>query len=481
MFDILIKQGVVFDGTNNPPVKADIGIKGDLIIAVGDLYDSDAVDVINASGLSVAPGFIDAHTHDDASLIIRPDMEAKLSQGVTTVICGNCGISGAPYDLTCEPPGLLRLVFKSEDFVAKDFESYVAKVEEAKPSVNSAFFTGHTTLRMNAMGKNLNRAATKKEIDVMKEELELALCQGSIGLSTGLFYEPANAAPTAEVVELAKVLESYGGIYATHMRDEADFVVESVEEAIKIGSEARVPIIISHHKCQGQHNHGKSVVTLKAMAKARKTQSIALDVYPYAASSTVLNEVSVLRAQKTIVTWSDPYPEVSGRDLESIAAEFGVSKLDAMQKLLPGGAIYFMMDESDIERIMTSSNAMIGSDGLPEDSHPHPRLWGTFPRVLGHYARDRQVMPMHDAVNRMTGLSAKNFHLAGRGMLKPGFFADVTIFNHDTIIDLATFERPKQKSLGVEQVIVNGKTAWIDGKCVGAGQGKVLKRRVGEK
>ena len=152
MFDILIKKGMVFDGTGTPPVKADIGIKGDLIIAVGDLDDSNAVDVINASGLSVAPGFIDAHTHDDASLIIRPDMEAKLSQGVTTVICGNCGISGAPYDLSCEPPGLLRLVFKSEDFVAKDFESYVSKVEEAKPSVNSAFFTGHTTLRMNAMG-----------------------------------------------------------------------------------------------------------------------------------------------------------------------------------------------------------------------------------------------------------------------------------------------------------------------------------------
>ena len=437
--------------------------------------------MINASGLSVAPGFIDAHTHDDASLIIRPDMEAKLSQGVTTVICGNCGISGAPYDLTCEPPGLLRLVFKSEDFVAKDFESYVSKVEKAKPSVNSAFFTGHTTLRMNAMGNDLNRAATKKEIDIMKEQLGLALYQGSIGLSTGLFYEPANAAPTAEVVELAKVLESYGGIYATHMRDEADFVVESVEEAIRIGSEAKVPIIISHHKCQGQHNHGKSVVTLKAMAKARKTQSIALDIYPYAASSTVLNEVSVLRAEKTIVTWSDPYPEVSGRDLESIAREFGVSKLDAMQKLLPGGAIYFMMNESDIERIMTSNNAMIGSDGLPEDSHPHPRLWGTFPRVLGHYARDRRVMPMHDAVNRMTGLPAENFHLTGRGMLKPGFFADVTIFNHDTIIDLATFEKPKQKSVGVEQVIVNGKTAWVDGKCVGEGQGKVLKRRDGEK
>jgi N-acyl-D-amino-acid deacylase len=315
----------------------------------------------------------------------------------------------------------------------------------------------------------------------MKEQLEIALSQGSIGLSTGLFYEPANAAPTAEVVELAKILEAYGGIYATHMRDEADFVVESVEEAIRIGSEAKVPIIISHHKCQGQHNHGKSVATLKAMAKARKTQSIALDVYPYAASSTGLNEVSVLRAQKTIVTWSDPYPELSGRDLESIAAEFGVSKLDAMQKLLPGGAIYFMMDESDIERIMTSSNAMIGSDGLPEDSHPHPRLWGTFPRVLGHYARDRQVMPMHDAINRMTGLSAENFNLAGRGMIKTGFFADVTIFNHETIIDLATFDKPKQKSLGVEQVIVNGKTAWIDGKCVGAGQGKVLKRRLSER
>lgn len=476
VFDKIIRNGLVIDGSGSAGFPADVGIVGELITAVGDLRKWDAKETIDASGLIVAPGFIDVHTHDDASLIIRPEMEAKLSQGVTTVICGNCGISGAPYDLGKEPPGLLRLVFKSEDFVAADFETYISKVRTANPSVNSAFLTGHTTLRMNAMGEDLNRAATLDEIKYMQHQLESALKQGSIGLSTGLFYEPANSAPTAEVTELAKVLVPYGGIYVTHMRDESDFVVKSVKETLHIGAEANVPVVISHHKCQGEQNYGRSVETLKLMSEAREHQSVALDVYPYDASSTVLNEVSVLGAKKTLVTWSDPHPEMSGRDLVDIAEEFGLSRIAAMHKLLPGGAIYFMMDEGDIERIMTSENAMIGSDGLPEDDHPHPRLWGTFPRVLGHYVRDRKVLPLHNAVHRMSGLSANNFKLKSRGLIKKGFFADITIFDEKIVIDRATYEKPKQKSTGIIRVIVNGSSAWLEGECCSTRHGKILTR-----
>ncbi|MBT6414971.1 N-acyl-D-amino-acid deacylase family protein [Candidatus Puniceispirillum sp.] len=474
--DHIIRNGLVIDGTGNAGIKADIGILNDRIVAIGDLSHIDARQVTDATGLVVAPGFIDVHTHDDAALIIRPDMEAKLSQGVTTVICGNCGISGAPYDLNREPHGLLRLVFKSEEFVAPDLASYMAKVDAAQPSVNSAFLTGHTTLRMNAMGDDLDRAATSDEIDYMKGQLEQAMRDGSIGLSTGLFYDPAHAAPTEEVVALASVLADYDGIYTTHMRDEADHVVESVEESIQIGARANVPVIISHHKCQGKQNFGRSAETLKIMAAARKTQPVALDIYPYDACSTVLNKTNVMGALRTMVTWSDPHPEMSGRDLDDIADELGISPLEAMEKLMPGGAIYFMMDEADIDRIMTSENAMIGSDGLPEDAHPHPRLWGTFPRVLGHYVREKKLMPLNEAVHRMTGLSAGNFMLKDRGLIRQGYYADITIFNADTVIDKATYEKPKQYALGIETVIVNGQIAWQNGGASGARVGKVLKR-----
>jgi N-acyl-D-amino-acid deacylase len=477
-FDKVIRNDLIIDGSGKAEFKADVGINNDRIVAIGDLSMADAHYSADATGLIVAPGFIDVHTHDDASLIIRPKMEAKLSQGVTTVICGNCGISGAPYDLQREPPGLLRLVFKSEEFVASNFKTFIAKVRAAQPSVNSAFLTGHTTLRMNAMGDDLNRPATPSEIKFMQNQLESSLKEGSIGLSTGLFYEPAYAAPTSEIIEIAKILAAYGGIYTTHMRNEGDYIVESLEEAILIGSEAGVPIVISHHKCQGEQNFGRSIETLKIMEKARKNQLVALDVYPYEASSTVLNRNNVENALKTLITWSDPHPEMSGRYINEIAAEFDLSVLDTLEKLSPGGAIYFMMDENDIERIMTSENAMIGSDGLPEDEHPHPRLWGTFPRVLGRYVREKKIMPLHNAVHRMTGLSARNFKLKNRGLIKVNYFADITIFDPNDVIDKATYENPKQLAAGIVEVFVNGQLAWKDGQVSSTHSGQVIMRQV---
>lgn len=476
-FDLIIQNGFVIDGSGRSGRLTDVAVQGDRIVEMGNLSEKTARHHIDASGKVVSPGFIDVHTHDDASLILRPEMTSKLSQGVTTVICGNCGISGAPYSSEGNPPGLLRLVFKSDTFVAESMHEFMEKVDAAKPTINSAFLVGHTTLRMEVMGSDdLERSATHDEIAQMRTKLEESLAQGAIGLSTGLFYEPAFNASTDEVIQVAKGLKSYGGIYTTHMRDEADKVVESIEESLEIGRQIEVPVVISHHKCQGKRNFGKSTQTLKLIHEAKSHQALSLDVYPYDACSTVLEESMVNNAIKTLISWSDPYPEFMATDLEDVVKKWGCSRTEAIQRLQPAGAIYFMMDEKDVKRIMASDGAMIGSDGLPEDKHPHPRLWGTFPRVLGRYVREQKLMTLEEGVHRMTGLSAQQFGLKGRGRLEVGMFADITIFDPDTIIDTATFEKPISKAEGIEQVIVNGQLVWQHGECTDTRAGKVLKR-----
>jgi len=477
IYDCIVRNGLVVDGSGRPSFLADVAILDDRIAKIGDLSSEQAERQIDATGLVVAPGFIDVHTHDDASLIMRPEMTAKLSQGVTMVICGNCGISGAPYSSVGNPPGLLRLVFKSDQFVAKSLQEYMTKVTLAEPAINSVFLTGHTTLRMNVMGEDLERAATEEEVDEMRAQLVECLEQGSIGLSTGLFYPPAFSAPTQEVIGVASVLKEHKGVYSTHMRDEADYVVESINETLEIGRAIDVPVIISHHKCQGKSNFGKSVETLALLETARKTQNVALDVYPYTACSTVLNESMVDKAVTTLITWSDPYPEFCSKDLDEVAKTLGCSLSDAILKLQPAGAIYFMMDEADIQRIMCSPGAMIGSDGLPEDQHPHPRLWGTFPRVLGRYVRDLNIMSLEDGVHRMTGLSARQFGIENRGLIEVGRYADLTIFDSKTIIDTATYESPTIAATGIECVIVNGQVAWEHGSNTMNRAGRVLRRQ----
>ncbi|SDZ93368.1 N-acyl-D-amino-acid deacylase family protein [Marinobacterium iners] len=480
VFDILISNGRVVDGTGRPAFSADVGIKKERIVAIGDLDGKTAKHHVDAQEKIVSPGFIDVHTHDDASLILRPDMTAKLSQGVTTVICGNCGISGAPYSSKGNPPGLLRLVFKSGSFVAESMGAFIAKVDAAQPAINSAFLVGHTTLRMEVMGDDdLHRTATHDEISQMRSKLKECLEQGAIGLSTGLFYEPAFSASTEEVIEVAKVLKDFGGIYTTHMRDEADKVIESIEESLEIGRQIQAPVVISHHKCQGKRNFGKSTQTLELIRQAKEHQALALDVYPYDACSTVLEESMVNNSLKTLISWSDPHPEFTATDLNDIVKKMGCNLSEAIQKLQPAGAIYFMMDEQDVKRIMSSPDAMIGSDGLPEDKHPHPRLWGTFPRVLGRYVREQKLMTLEEGVHRMTGLSAQQFGLAERGQIKEGMFADITIFDPDSIIDTSTFEHPVSKAKGIEQVIVNGQLVWQNGEGTGIRPGRVIKRTLG--
>jgi N-acyl-D-amino-acid deacylase len=274
------------------------------------------------------------------------------------------------------------------------------------------------------------------------------------------------------VIEVCRPLTKHNGLYCTHMRDEGDRVLDSLEETFRIGRELGVPVVISHHKVVGTPNHGRSRETLPLIAERMRSQPIGLDCYPYCASSTILSAGRAAIASKTLVTWSKPHPECAGMDLDDIKKKFKMEIKD----LLPAGAIYFSMDEADVQRILGFEYTMIGSDGLPHDAAPHPRLWGTFPRVLGHYARGVGLFPLETAVYKMTGLTAKTFGLPDRGVLREGAFADITLFNCDAIDEKATFARPIQPAAGIETVIVNGKPVWRDGKPTGARPGRVLGR-----
>jgi N-acyl-D-amino-acid deacylase len=474
--DILFAGGDVIDGTGATRVRADVAVTGDRITAIGDLSEMRAGRRVDASGRVVAPGFIDVHTHDDNLLFRDADMTPKTSQGVTTVVVGNCGISLAPLVLQDDaPPPPLDLLGNGSDYRFERFGDYLDALDETPAAANAAFLIGHSTLRLGAMS-DVERGATANEIDAMAKVVEEAMQSGATGFSTGLIYAPNKAAPTDEIVALAQVASDGGGIYVTHMRNEGVDIDKSLDETFEIGRRANLPIVVSHHKCAGKENHGRSTETLARFDSARGGQKVGLDVYPYTAGSTVIMVDMVDAAARVIITWSDARPEFAGRDLADIAAELGCSARDAAAQLIPGGAIYFLMDEADVQRILAYPHAMVGSDGLPHDKHPHPRLWGTFPRVLGHYARDLGLFTLEDAVRRMTGLSAEQFGLKDRGVLRQGAFADITMFNPETVIDSSTFEQPTTPAAGIDVVMVNGEVIREDGRVTGARPGRALRR-----
>ena len=474
-YDTIIRNGQVADGTGKPLFAADVALNGDRIVAVEAPGSLNGDNEIDAKGKVVAPGFIDVHTHDDTYIIEHPLMEMKASQGVTTVVCGNCGISASPYGRS-DIPHLISLAVKKTENLAKTFAEFASKVDAAKPAINGAFLVGHSLLRFDAMNLDVGREATPVEIKAMREQLDLALEQGAIGMSSGLFYPPAMAATTDEVAEVAKPLGKWGAVYTAHMRDESEDILGSMNETFEIGRRAGASIVVSHHKCAGRANFGRMSETLPKFTDAMKQQEIAFDVYPYVAGSTILRKDMLWRCDKVLISWSDSVPGVSGRDLTDIAAEMGCSIDEACDRLQPAGAIYFMMDEKDVQSAMSHAGSMIGSDGIPFDTHPHPRLWGTFPRVLGHYSRDLKLFPLEDAVRRMTSYSAKRFRLTGRGEIKAGFYADICIFDPATVIDTATFDSPMTPAKGIDTVLCNGAVAWRDGKPGGGRSGRVLRR-----
>jgi N-acyl-D-amino-acid deacylase len=476
-YDLIVRNGTIVDGTRKARYEADLAITGDRIAAIGILDGKGEVE-IDASSRIVAPGFIDSHTHDDRLMLSAPDMAPKVSQGVTTVVAGNCGISLAPAPQGMRAPVLppIDLLDNSGGwFRFPTFHSYVDELKARPAATNCALLVGHTMLRAQAMD-DVQRPASQYEIRKMREMTEEALAAGAIGVSTGLYYEPARAATTEEVIEVCRPLGARHGIYCTHMRDEGDRVVESLEESFRIGRELGVPVVISHHKVVGTANHGRSAETLPIIERAMRSQKIGLDCYPYCASSTILSYSRTLVAATTLVTWSKPHPEFAGFKLDEVSARMGLGMEQTVAKLLPAGAIYFSMDEADVQRILAFEHTMIGSDGLPHDAAPHPRLWGSFPRVLGHYSRGLKLFPLETAVYKMTGLTAKSFGLADRGVLREGAFADIAIFDAGAVDEAATFARPIQPARGIETVIVNGAVVWNDGKPTGARPGRVLGR-----
>ena len=474
-YDLLIRGGTVIDGTKTPRFDADVGITDGRIAAIGDLSGHHADTTIDAHGLIVAPGFIDSHTHDDQAVLSQAAMPFKVSQGVTTVVTGNCGISAAPLRADMDLPMPLNLIDAPAEGRFTSFAAYLDALRATPSAVNVAAMVGHSTLRGVTMTE-LDRPATESEIAAMRAHVQEAMDAGAIGLSTGTFYATATHATTDEIIDVARPLSGTGAVYVTHMRDEAAKIMEALEETFAIGRALDVPVVISHHKAMHTPNFGRTKVTLPLIEQTMKHQCVGLDCYPYTAGSTMLRTDAGMLDNRVLIASSEPHPECAGRDLADIAAEWGVSRHEAAVRLQPGSAIYFMMDEDDVRRVLRFEETMIGSDGIPLGDKPHPRLWGTFPRVLGHYSRDVGLFPLETAVWKMTGLTARNFGLAGRGTLKAGQQADVVIFDADTIRDAANYEQPAQAAEGIHSVIVNGVVTWQHGVHTGARNGQVITR-----
>ena len=472
---LLLRGGVVIDGSGTDRFVADVRVEGGRIAAIGADLAVDGAFVLDATGKIVAPGFIDVHTHDDQIVLSAPQMLPKISQGVTTVIVGNCGISLAPL-VRAEVPPPLNLLGGGDKYIHPTMASYVAAVDAAQPAVNVAALVGHSTLRVATMD-DPHRVATAAEQDQMCALLREGMDAGAIGFSSGVFYATGAAADIDELALLAGIAGDAGGIYTTHIRQEMDQVLASLDEAFATARRGNVPVVISHHKCAGPDNWGRTVQTLAHIDAARARQPVGLDAYPYIAGSTVLRSDLVDGIIDVIVTWSTPYPQMSARHLADIAAEWNCTQKEACDRLQPGGACYFQMREDDVQRVLQYPTTMIGSDGLPHDLHPHPRLWGTFPRVLGHYSRDLGLFPLETAVHKMTALSARRFNLAERGELRLGFHADVTVFDAATISDAATFAQPTMAAHGIRYVVVNGVLSYVDGTATAQRGGRFLSSR----
>ena len=469
------------DGSGAPARPADVAIQGGLIARierVGALDASQGRTAFEAEGRALAPGFIDAHTHDDWVVIDRPDMLNKISQGVTTVVVGNCGVSVAPLTLKgATPPAPLNLLGDARAFAFPRFADYAASIAEIVPATNVVALVGHGSLRTHTMDSPYDHADAAA-VARMRRMLADLLDEGATGLSTGLYY-PINAPADAdEVVALAELLPERSGVYATHMRNEHDKVMDSLAETFDTAKRAGIATIVSHHKCAGRANWGRSRETLSLIEATARNQPVGLDAYPYAAGSTVLEPQFVQDDIHTMVTWCEPYPEFTGRDLGEIARAWGCTMKEAAARLQPAGAIYFQMDEADVRRILAFPLTMIGSDGLPNDAHPHPRLWGTFPRVLGHYARDEKLFAVEEAVRKMTSLTAGRFGLRDRGLVREGYAADLVLFEPKLVSDAATFEVPIAPAKGIDAVIVNGNVSYTAESGVMHRAGRLLRGRV---
>lgn len=486
--DLLLRDVRLADGSGDPLRACSVAVVRDVIASVDADRSWRADRILDACGLVLAPGFIDTHTHDDTSVIDTPLMLPKLTQGVTTVVVGNCGISASPVRATNPVPEPMTLLGTPDRMQYRTFAEYARVVDAAVPAVNVLALVGHTTLRANHMPR-LDRAATAGEARAMRDELQQALEQGALGLSTGLAYPAAHAATLDEVLTVAEPLRTAQGLYATHMRNESDAILPAMEEAFAVAAlleddrggvsascPSRATVLVSHLKCAGPRNWGRAAEILAFLDRARQRYRVYGDCYPYTASSSLLDLRQVDGYIEIRITWSTPHPEVAGRSLAAIADCWKTTQREAAERLQPAGAIYHNMSPADVQRILEHPATMVGSDGLPHDPLPHPRLWGTFPRVLGHFCREEELFDLPRAIHKMTGLPATALGLRDRGLVRKGYRADLVLFDPATIQDRATWERPTEPCVGIEKVWVNGTLSLARGVPTGKRNGRLLRR-----
>ncbi len=520
----IFSDATVIDGTGSPRFRGDLWVQAGRVVEIAPVAETHPAgwEVIPVGGKVVAPGFIDVHSHaDNAAFLPDPDL-SKICQGVTTEVTGNCGESLAPRTeaFMTDLAEYTERLFPPTVWRGQGFAEFWDQAEARGLMTNVAPLVGQGTLRILAMGLE-ERRASDAERRLMRDALRRALDEGAFGLSTGLIYPPGVFTTTDEIIDLASCLD--GRIYATHMRNESDLLVESVQEALTIGKESGCRVQISHHKASGPQNWGKTTTTLELVMEARQAgQDVRLDVYPYTASSTVLTsclppwveaggQEAVLRRlqdsgerrriyddiEKGLPGWENEFGHMGsdvilisstrdhryeGRTLTEVAQELHVDPIAAMMRLLVENElrvsmILFSMDESDLRRVMTFPWTMIGSDGLPPGSggKPHPRLFGTFPRVLGQYVRDEEWMNLETAVYKMTGLPADTFGLSDRGVIRPGAVADLVIFDSEAIEDMGRYAADAALPEGIKAVYLQGECVVEQGRYLGAKRGQRLK------
>lgn len=495
-YDIKIMGGLVIDGSGNGVIRCDIGINNSLITKMGDLYAQTAEKTIDAAGMTVCPGFIDTHSHSDTYLLIEPSAASKIYQGITTEICGNCGASAAPLNGSYKMPS---------DWLDKDYANswktvadYRERYTEAQPAINAALLIGHNTLHAGICGYE-PRAATDGEMQQMIKELERALDEGAIGLSSGLAYPPGSAVPREEIIELSRVAARHGGLYTTHMRSESGQLLEAIDEAIDIAERAGVRLQISHLKASGAGNWNKIDGAFAKIRMAQTRIPVGADRYPYTAGCTDLDILlpqwatyggrdailarlrdpkirRKLRAEfedepadywDNVMIGSTRHEEYKGKYLPEVAGLLGMEPVDAFLHLidtddLKTGGIFFSMSEENLWRVLAEPYVSLGSDGsmrapwgpLSRD-HPHPRAYGSHTRFL-RAALDGQTVPLPEAIYKMTALPAEQFNLKKRGLLKEGYTADILVFDPEAIKENTTYANPHRLSDGMRHVIVNG-------------------------
>jgi N-acyl-D-amino-acid deacylase len=528
MYDLIIRNAKVVDGTGNPWFRGDVAVAGASIAAVG-VVTEEAARVIEADGLFICPGFIDVHAHGDFTPFDKTVVDYKLRQGITTEVNGNCGFSAAPLDPSTV--GLVRQYV--EGFIAPEqgvpwnwrtLGEYLDSIARARLAINIAPLIGHGALRAAAMGYE-QRAPRTAELDTMGALMREAMEQGAFGLSTGLVYVPGIYAQTDEIIDIAKVAARYGGLYATHMRNEGERLFEAFDEAIQIGRQAEIPVQISHHKAAGKANHGKVRETLKRLeAERAHGLDITVDQYPYTASSTTLASVlppwasvggvpkilerlrdrAMRRAIKAELA-ADPqhgenmirgcnWDEIliasvksarnkvcEGKSLQQIAEMRQEEPLESVFNLLLDeecavAMIMFTMAEEDVRTVMRHPTTMIGTDGIWSHGKPHPRIYGTYPRILGTYVREQRLLSLEEAVRKMTSFPAQKFGLWKKGIVREGMDADLIIFDPDTIAERSTFQEPHQYPAGLPYVILNGQVVVDQERYTGKLAGQVVKK-----